>query len=338
MANAAATGAMRERGGMVPRLHPLIILSLLAALTPSALAQFAPIPAAEHRLQVAVNVVNVHVTARNRAGALLDDLQKRDFEVFEDGKKQDLRYFSRYNDVSLSVVLLIDASTSQTRVLAREQAIAAQFLEQVLRPGDHAAIVSFDSNAYVVQDFTSDPLRLRHAIARIAPFAPGLQPVLPPADVASGTRLCAAVNWVAGLPAAQWLDRRVVILISDGVDPEIRACTKPTLAAALGNDLMIYSIRTLDGSVYGHPGVAAQGEQALSRLARATGGLLLWGNDPRKLSAAFTHIAAELRGQYSLGYTPQKLVRDGRFHRIKIVVNRKATQVRARRGYVPSTL
>ena len=338
MVNTGASRAKRGRGRILSVLESLVVLSLLVSLTPRTAAQVAPVSAAEHRLQVAVNVVNVHVTARDRAGALLHDLQRRDFEVFEDGKKQDLRYFSRYNDVSVSVVLLIDASTSQTRVLAREQAIAAHFLEQVLRPGDRAAIVSFDSNAYVVQDFTSDPFRLRHAIDRIAPFAPGLQPVLPPAEVASGTRLCAAVNWVAGLPAAQWLDRRVVILISDGVDPEIRACVKPAVTAALRNDLMIYSIRTLDGGVYGHPGVAEQGEQALSRLARETGGLLLWGNDPRKLSAAFTHIAAELRGQYSLGYTPQKLVRDGRFHRIKIVVNRKATQVRARRGYVPSTL
>jgi Ca-activated chloride channel family protein len=323
---------------MVPGLYPLIILSLVAALTPSAWAQVAPLPAAEHRLQVAVNVVNVHVTARNRAGALLDDLQRRDFDVFEDGKKQDLRYFSRYDNVSVSLVLLIDASTSQTRVLAREQAIAAHFLEQALRPGDRAAVVSFDSNAYVVQDFTSDLVRLRLAIARITPFAPGFQPVLPPAEMASGTRLCAAVNWVAALPAQNWLDRRVVIVISDGVDPEIRACVKPTVAAALRNDLMIYSIRTLDGGVYGHPGVAEQGERALSRLAHDTGGLLLRGTDPGKLSAAFAHIAAELRGQYSLGYTPQKLVRDGRLRRIKVVVNRKAAQVRARRGYVPSTL
>jgi len=284
---------------------------------------------------VEVRVVNVHVTVKDKKGQLVPNLGATDFVVREDGQPRDPYYFfAGENKMSLLVVLLIDTSTSQSKILSKERHTAAKFLERVFRPGDQAAVVTFDSNAYVLQNATSDLALLRRALEHIEPFAPGVAPVPLPSKGSNGTRACAAVAWVADWQASRRADRKVIILISDGVDLELDSRLKPALGAALRNDVVIYAIRILDSGAYASEGGARvqAGERALRLLAHETGGLFFTGNNPNLLEAAFAQITAEVRGQYSIGFVPQHLTYN-RFHRIIVAVKQKGTKVRSRRGY-----
>lgn len=315
-------------------LRVVLLMSLLAGLIlPSAAQSQAPPP--EGVLRTEVRVINVYATVKDKKGQLVPNMTAQEFALLDDGQPQAISYFARESELSLLVILLVDTSTSQARVLAREQRIAAMFFERVLGPGDQAAVVAFDSNAYVLQGPTSDLAQLGRALQRIEPFAPGFAPQLPLSAKTNGTRMCAAVAWAAQLQPPLQVHRKVIILVTDGVDAELGSLLKPTLETALRSDVMIYSIRTIDPGVYvwWEQTLVEAGERALRRLARETGGLFFLGNNPRGLEVAFAQVAAEVRAQYSLGFTPRYLTYSTRFHPITVTINEKGAKVRARRGY-----
>jgi VWFA-related protein len=130
--------------------------------------------------KVDVNVVNVLATVRDRSGRFVSDLAQDDFILEEDGKPQEIRYFSRQTDVPLTLGLLIDTSMSQQRLIRDEQNASYQFFKQVLRPDrDQAFVIKFDVAAELLQDVTSSSDRLQRALNGLAtpsPFGnPGFQ-------------------------------------------------------------------------------------------------------------------------------------------------------------------
>src|SRR5580658_729109 len=98
---------------------------------------------AQEPIKVDVDVVNVLCTIRDRNGALVKDLDKENFEIREDGKPQQVRYFARETDLPLTIGLLVDVSGSVRRVIQTEKDTAERFLKQVLRPQDQALLVGF---------------------------------------------------------------------------------------------------------------------------------------------------------------------------------------------------
>jgi len=84
--------------------------------------------------KVDVNVVNVLATVHDRSGRLINDLSKEDFILEEDGKQQEIRYFTRQTDMPLKIGLLVDTSQSQRNLIEDERGASYQFLDQVLRP------------------------------------------------------------------------------------------------------------------------------------------------------------------------------------------------------------
>jgi len=83
------------------------------------------------------------------------DLNKNDFEILDNGKRQEISYFARQADVPLNVALWVDVSGSVLEIIKDEKVTAGQFLEQVLRPHDNGAIVSFADSVVLWEDFTS---------------------------------------------------------------------------------------------------------------------------------------------------------------------------------------
>src|SRR5437868_14845317 len=68
-------------------------------------------------IKVDVNLVNVLCTVRAKNGALVGNLQKNDFQVLEDGKPQEIKYFTRETDLPLTIGMLVDVSGSQERLI-----------------------------------------------------------------------------------------------------------------------------------------------------------------------------------------------------------------------------
>jgi VWFA-related protein len=320
------------------RIRILTLVTLFLAGMASAVAQTQPLPPAApspEPLRVEVRVVNVFATVKDGDGRLLPNLNGTQFAVLEDGEARDLGYFAREDEVSLLLILLVDTSTSQAQILTRERRIAADFLKRVLKPGDQVALVGFDSNAYILQEPTTDTAKLNAALDRLVPFAPGFQPQLKPSRKPNGSRMCAALSWVSEMEPPQMAHRKVVVLISDGVDAELNTELQPTLENVLRNDVMVYSIRAIDEGHYAWwdaPRLQAA-DRAMRLVARETGGLFFVGQRAGRLEEAFQQIAEEVRSQYSLGFTPKYLTYTGRFHRITVQVKQGGAKVRARRGY-----
>ena len=103
-----------------------------------------------------MTVVNVLFTVKDKHGALIPNLSKDHFELFEDGKPQTIKYFSTENDVPITLGLLIDSSKSMDRTLPEEKVVASGFLQKVLTNRDLAFVISFDISVDLLQDLTGD--------------------------------------------------------------------------------------------------------------------------------------------------------------------------------------
>jgi VWFA-related protein len=308
------------------RLLALAVVGLL--LGPAPWAAQEPPPPSGGTFRVDVNVVNVYCTVKDGKGRLIADLEREDFDIKEDGTAQELKYFVRETDRPLTLVLAVDTSGSQRQVLAVEKTVGAQFLEQVLRPSDLAALVTFDVNVDLLQDFTQEAERLDRALQRArinAPVLLGPLPRNPP-----GTRLYDAVYLASKEKLGREVGRKAIILVSDGVDMGSHYKKEEALEAAQRADVMVYSIGISDPGVYGRP---TGGRGTLKKLSEETGGRAIFPDGPRELKEAFDQIAAELRSQYTLGYTPTNRARDGKFRKVRVKVKRKGLKVQARRGY-----
>ena len=167
-------------------------------------------PGEQSAIKVRVELVNVLTTVTDKKNRLVTDLTKDDFRIFEDGKPQDIRFFSRESDLPLRIGILIDASNSVRARLRFEQEAAIDFLNIAVRPGkDLAFVVAFDLEPQLVQDYTDDMEKLSNAIQ-------GLQ--------AGGvTSLFDAMFFsckekMLFFPPPEPYLRRVIIVISDGQD------------------------------------------------------------------------------------------------------------------------
>src|SRR5574341_1421830 len=116
--------------------------------------------------KVSVDVVNVFFNVKDGHGALIPGLQKQDFQIFEDGGPQTIKFFSSESNQPLTLGLLIDTSISQQRVLPMEKEVGAAFLREVLGQKDLAFVISFDVNVELLQDYTSNPRDLRAGLER----------------------------------------------------------------------------------------------------------------------------------------------------------------------------
>ncbi|PYV15724.1 MAG: hypothetical protein DMG21_14205 [Acidobacteria bacterium] len=188
-------------------------------------------------LKVTTSVVNVFAVVKDRGGHLVPDLDKDDFEVTENNTTQEIRYFSRETDTPLTLGILVDTSPSQERVLPIEQEEAKAFVRQVIRPKDIAFVMHFDSDVELLQDFTSDTMRLARAIdeTTIGGGGPGggaLPSTFPGVSV-GGTHLYDAVYLAATDPLKNEIGRKVVIVLTDGVDEGSTEKLNSALEAAL---------------------------------------------------------------------------------------------------------
>src|ERR1700740_3451240 len=121
----------------------------------------------DNPIKVNVNLVNVLCSVRNKAGGLVGNLEKSDFTLFEDGKQQEIKYFTRETDLPLTIGLLVEVSASQERLIDIERNAAHQFFTRVLRPKDEAFLISFGAEAELLQDYTSSPKLLLDGLKQL---------------------------------------------------------------------------------------------------------------------------------------------------------------------------
>jgi VWFA-related protein len=288
-----------------------------------------------------VNVVNLYFNVKDKHGLLIPNLGKDDFEVLEDGTPQTIKYFSAETNQPLTLGILIDSSASQTRVLEIEKDAGGAFLNTVLREKDLAYVISFDVNVDLLQDYTNSVSELKAALnrAKINAGSPGGMPGMgggpfPTAGVPRGTLLYDAIWLGAREKLAAEVGRKAMIILTDGEDQGSQETIKNAIEAAQKADAMVYVILIADRNFYFGQGMGYSGDRAMRDLARDTGGRVInVGDNVKKLKEAFDQISAELRSQYSIGYTPSNAKLDGSFRKVEIHTRDKDQKIQARSGY-----
>jgi VWFA-related protein len=291
-------------------------------------------------LKLNVNVVQLFFNVKDKHGALIPNLTKGDFEIAEDGKPQTIKYFTAESNLPLTLGIMIDSSGSQRNVIDMEKEVGGAFLKQILTDKDEAFVISFDITVDLLQDFTRDVHRLQAALnkAKInvdyTSGIPGLGGGPVPQQNAPGTLLYDAVYLSAHDMLAKEVGRKAMILLTDGQDEGSRLKLRDAIEAAQKADSIVYVLLCADRGFYGGMMSGYFGEGEMRKLTEATGGRVInVGNKFDKLKEAFDQIAAELRSQYNIGYTPTNSKLDGGYRKLEIKCKQQNYKIQARAGY-----
>ena len=324
----------------------LVLVCFLLFLA-NARAQREPAESTDFVIRTRTDVVNVVAVVRDRKGGLIADLERTDFEIYEEGVPREVRFFSREVDTPLTIGLLIDTSGSVAHVLGSEKEHAKAFFRRVLRPIDLAFVMSFDSEVVLLRNITSDVERLMAGIdsAALDPqvavavasrrgrrrgggFPGSPTPPTFPTGSPAGTLFYDALHLAATEQLAQEVGRRVIILLSDGDDQGSRKRIEEAIESVQKSDTVIYGISF--GGRFG------SGRSVLGRISRETGGRVISVRKAAKMGEAFEQISQELRTQYSLGFYPNKENKKPGFRKIKVRIPGQKYKIQARRGYFPA--
>jgi Ca-activated chloride channel family protein len=275
------------------------------------------------RFRTGVDVVSLNVTVSDGSRRYVTDLGQNDFEIFEDGRKQELTFFQK-TGVPLALVLLLDTSASMQASLPFAQDAAIGFARE-LGPADLASVIDFNSTVRVLQDFTNDRSAIEQAIRN---------------TVANGSTSLYNAMYIAlremnktpAGPRSAEPRRQAVVLLSDGDDTSSLIGFDEVLDLVARNDTTIYAIglgvRT--PTAFRSPSDA---QFVLRRFAEQTGGRTFFPQIARDLAAVYGEIKAELSSQYSLAYESTNTRRDGQFRHVTVRVERAGIIARTRPGY-----
>ncbi len=271
---------------------------------------------------VDVKVVNLLATVRGARGELLRDLGKEEFTILENGRPQEIRYFTRETDLPLTAGILIDTSLSQEKILDAERGASFRFIDRVLRERkDKIFVMQFDLGILVNQAPTDSRRLLEDALSLLGtPTQRELS-----LQTGGGTLLYEAVMRSSRDIMAAQGNRKALIVLSDGGENGSVATRAEAIEAALRADTLVYSIF--------FPGIGPDGRKNLEALSKDTGGGYFEVSKKRSIDDVFVVIEDELRGQYSLGYLSSEPVRTPTFRRLQVTVARPKVTVQARNRY-----
>jgi Ca-activated chloride channel family protein len=256
------------------------------------------------------------------------DLTAQDFNIFEDGVKQEVTFFNHTN-LPIALALLIDTSASMEPKLPTAQEAAAGFARK-LRTQDLAEIVDFDSRVVVLQGFTNAIPDLEQSIRKTS--AGGSTSLYNAIYIAlKDLKKVVAKN-------VDEIRRQAIVVLSDGEDTSSLLPFEEVLDLAKRSETAIYSIGlrsndTLSSSTKGFK----EAEFVLRQFSQETGGRSFFPNQASDLANVYGQIADELSSQYTVGYTSRNAKRDGSWRRVVVRVTRPNLTARTKQGYFAPT-
>jgi Ca-activated chloride channel family protein len=345
----------------MPRVLLFAVLALPLCAQPEAPASQHqnPVPVAAPQspapsIKVQVNEVIVPVTVTDEKGRFVNDLDEKDFSIFDEGKQQKIQFFTRERNQPVVVGFLMDISNS-SRLHWKNYQDAAVELVQNLVPGDKPKysgyLISYSNEAELVVNTTSDP----------EPMVQKLEKLKPTGGAALFDAIymaCTSRKLIDGEPIEP---RRILVVIGDGHDNSSKKTLNEAIEIAQRNLVTIYGVSTVAF------GFANAEEDNLVRLAEETGGRVVSplqnvygdvsgylstpsdeGNYALKVGTggyasalangmykAIEAVAGEVTTQYIIRYTPDTVDEKRLFRNINVRVNLANVKVRARKGYYP---
>jgi VWFA-related protein len=283
----------------------------------------------EGAVRLEARLVNLNVKVTDNAGKVIPGLEKGDFQLFEEGVRQDLAFFEP-NTSSVNMVLLLDLSESTKHKMKVMKKAAIKFVDS-LDPSDRIAVAAFTRRFQVVSDFTADHKTLKKRIDDMKNRGAG---------TAFYDGAWSALDMLEGLKEA----RKALVVLTDGVDNSLDSRFTPKhpfdelLGRAAEDDATIYPIY-LDTEMeqvkqHGQKEhlVYATARRQLNDLAEQTAGTMFKAVDEEDLKGAYKQVAAELHSFYSMAYSPKNSHSNGQWRKISIKVNREGAIAQTRKG------
>ena len=307
-------------------LHPILLFSLTVFILAGTIGQaqsFTPTtgsPGANesHAISVTSELVVLPVNVTDTNGNFVSGLTENDFHVYEEKRLQDLALFQR-EDAPVSVGLIVDHSGSMELKLPNVITAISAFAHYG-NPHDEMFVVYFIDNAMVEpldgKPFTNNPVELEKAVEAVSAHG--------------RTALYDAV--AEGLNHLQLghLQRKALIVISDGGDNASHSKRSDILALARQSQVTIYSVVLEDEFT------KEQDPKVLRQLSEDTGGVAFFPKSQQSVVDSSAQIATDLRDQYVLGFVPGKHASGSLFHKVQVKVTtpeKGKLHVRTRAGY-----
>jgi Ca-activated chloride channel homolog len=283
---------------------------------------------ADDVIRVRTDLVAVPVTVADSRGRRISDLKQQDFAITDDGRNVRIDYFASGAE-RIALAFVLDNSGSLREQLSRQRDAAIGLFSR-FGPGSSVAVIRFGLQARLLAPFTSETESARAAFSV-------------PVNLSALSERTAIFD--AGMAAVQAYaprgensaERRIAIMISDGLDTASRSNAAQVIAAANRMNVSFYVIQLplftpSEGRLVPRP--AARG---FRDLAERTGGRYfvagtarsaLDPNAPIDLAPVFAAIEEDLRSQYVIGFYPSAASRDGQTHRTAITVSNRKLKVR----------
>jgi Ca-activated chloride channel homolog len=290
-------------------LFASIVLSiLLAPLNSSAQTP------EDEEIEIDSSVVILNATITNKNGDDVAGLTETQFEIFEDGVKQEVAFFET-QETPFAAVILIDTSGSMEMRVSLARSATIKFLSG-LREADQTAIYNFDSKVSLVQDFSN----IRDLTPRVFDL-----------KAEGWTVLNDAVFEAANILKDRTEKRKAIIVLSDGADTRSGRSASKALKAAHDADALIYTVDMSAINTGGKDRIQNRG--VLKNFAEKTGGRFIETPGGVEMREAFETIVRELGTQYTLGYYPKNPKNDGKWRKIELKITDKDLNIRTREGY-----
>ena len=279
---------------------------------------------AQQRFKAGVELVSLNVTVTD-GSRYVSDLEQGDFEVFEDGVKQDISFFTKVQQ-PIALAILLDTSASMEEKLPIAQEAAIGFVKR-MRKDDVIEVVDFDSQVRILQGFTNDNALLEKAIRDTA--------------VNGSTSLYNAIYISlkdlkkVKAQSTEDIRRQAIVLLSDGDDTSSLVEYDEVLDLAKRSETAIYAIGLRQQNAGRRD--FKEAEFVLRQLSQETGGKVFFPGQAAELTKIYQQISDELESQYTIAYAPKSTLRNGAWRRIVVRVNRPNANARTKQGYYGPT-
>jgi Ca-activated chloride channel homolog len=251
-------------------------------------------------LKVAVDLVLVPVTITDPMNRLVTGLDKENFQLFEGSANQEIKSFSS-EDAPVSLGVIFDSSGSMSSKMDRAKDAVMEFFKTA-NPQDEFFMITFSDEPEVVNDFTSAVDDIQGKLVFTVPR--------------KRTALLDAIYMGVSKMREAKYPKKALLIISDGGDNHSRYTEGEIKALVKEADVMVYAIGIYDR--YFQSQEERLGPELLGEISELTGGRAFTVENPNDLADVATKIGVELRNQYVLGYRPNKVVRDGKWRKIKV--------------------
>jgi VWFA-related protein len=294
-------------------------------------------PAPQSQISVESNLVNIDAVVTDQDGDILTNLKRENFRVLDDGQPQQITNFAP-TEAPITIVILMEFSHRFYGYFGNKAKYWAYDFLNHLSQKDWVAFKIFDLKTRLVDDFTQDKQKVGQDIASL--YFP---------DFSESNLFDAILETLDQLRDVH--GRKSILVLATGFDTFSKHNLDQTYKVLKETDTTIFCVgmgEDLDLSRPGGAGVGyLQAKNELTQFANMTGGYAWFPRFSGEASDIFNSVAAFLRAQYSIAFTPST-PQDGRFHKLKVevvdpqgnplmVANKKGKEkkviVYARQGY-----